>query len=342
MMEEMEHIWVDNDETNLNAFVKSVCTRLNYVLGSSNRGEQTFTQRIRFAFHDFSTPDTATGTGCRVGCKCGGSSSGIKLHVGRIDATSAGPARVPGPATDLNTTLAQFVAAGFHASETISPTACEHSLGRVHNSDNPNAFNSSFATATNLDGAEPFDSTPGVWDPNNINEYLKGTGSREGPLCIAENVADRSDYRVVSSTVTFSNTVKLMEWKAVDVMMDISLFGDASISGLIRNLHRTTQPPKTVSYCTASSTGISSTGTSSDLSGTGTSIFGSTICWPFNNTIAPGTTSLSFNNVPYPVNGNIFVLPAQSSFDSSSGSIIVKSATSGSSSRIVKSTTFAS
>ncbi|KAM0146237.1 hypothetical protein ACHAPG_011247 [Botrytis cinerea] len=381
----MEHIWVDNDGTNSNGFVKGVSPCLNYALGSSNQGEQTSAQWVRFAFHDFVTANTTTGTGVRVWqvltiqktvnaylsmsdnialavvasvAKCGGSNSGIKLRVGRIDATSAGPAGVPGPATDLNTTLAQFAAAGFDASQTIGLTACGHSLGRVHNSDTPNVVNSSFVTATNLDGGEPFDSTPGVLDPNNINDYLNGTGNRGGPLCTAANVADRSDYRlyisdnnatiqtmseetafqtkcnslfekmieVVPSTVTLSDAVKPMEWKAVDVLMDISLRGDVSISGLIRNLYTTTQPPKTVSYSTNSSTGNSSTGTSSETSGSGTSIFGSTTYWPFNSTIAPGTTSLSFNNVTYSVNDNIFVLPAQSSFDSSSGSVIVKSA----------------
>ncbi|KAF7918411.1 uncharacterized protein EAE97_011866 [Botrytis byssoidea] len=241
--------------------------------------------------------------------KCGGSSSGIKLRVGRIDATSA------------------------------SPAPCEHSLGRVHNPDGPNVFNSAFVTATNLDRVEPFDSTPGVWDPNNINEiYL--TSTQPFKVCQRRQHFKKPEKKntkckslsekmigVVSSKVTFSDTVQLMEWKAVDVMMDISLFGDVSISGLIRNLYTTTQPPKNISYSTTSSTGNSSTGTSSDLSGTGTSIFGSTIYWPLNSTIALGTTTLSFSNVPCPVNGNIFVLPAQSSFYSSSGSIIVKSAT---------------
>ncbi|KAK6610596.1 WSC domain-containing protein [Botrytis cinerea] len=383
MMEEMEHIWVDNDGTNSNGFVKGVSPCLNYALGSSNQGEQTSAQWVRFAFHDFVTANTTTGTGgmdASLGfestrgenhglfvndsltffkptvnaylsmsdnialavvasvAKCGGSNSGIKLRVGRIDATSAGPAGVPGPATDLNTTLAQFAAAGFDASQTIGLTACGHSLGRVHNSDTPNVVNSSFVTATNLDGGEPFDSTPGVLDPNNINDYLDGTGNRGGPLCTAANVADRSDYRlyisdnnatiqtmseetafqtkcnslfekmieVVPSTVTLSDAVKPMEWKAVDVLMDISLRGDVSISGLIRNLYTTTQPPKTVSYSTNSSTGNSSTGTSTRL--------------------LREQHLLSFNNVTYSVNDNIFVLPAQSSFDSSSGSVIVKSA----------------
>ncbi|KAF7904014.1 hypothetical protein EAF00_001348 [Botryotinia globosa] len=325
-MEEMGHIWVDNDENNLNAFVKGVCPCLNYALGSSTRGERTSAQWIQFVFHDFVTPDTATvlwmhsigfestrgendglftvnayssmsdnaASAVVAVAKCGGSSSGIKLRVGRIDAASVGPARVPGPATDLNTTLPQCAAAGFHASGTISLAACEHSLGSIHNLDDTNVSSSSFVTATNLDGVQPFDSTPSVWDPKNINEiYLTST----------------------------------QPFKVLDVMMDISLFGDASISGLSRNLHTTTQAPKTVSYSTTSSTGTFSTGTSSDLSGTGTSIFGSTIYWPFNSTIALGMTSLSFNNVPSPANGNVFVLPAQSSFYSSSGSIIVKSAT---------------
>ncbi|TEY67392.1 hypothetical protein BOTCAL_0127g00060 [Botryotinia calthae] len=359
MMEEMEHIWVDNDGTNSNGFVKGVSPCLNYALGSTSTTTGTGGMDASLGFettrgenHGLFVNDSLTFFKPTVNAylsisdnialavvasviKCGGSNSGIKLRVGRIDATSAGPA------------------AGFDASETIGLIACGHSLGSVHNSDTPNVVNFSFVTATNLDGGEPFDSTPGVLDPNSINDYLNGTGSRGGPLCTAENVADRSDYRlyisdnnatiqsmseeiafqtkcnslfekmieVVPSTVTLSDAVKPMEWKAVDVLMDILLSGDISISGLIRNLYTTTRPPKTVSYSTTSSTG-----TSSEISGSGTSIFGSTTYWPFNSTIAPGTTSLSFNNVTYLVNDNIFVLPAQSYFDSSSRSVIVKSA----------------
>ncbi|ESZ91631.1 hypothetical protein SBOR_7993 [Sclerotinia borealis F-4128] len=404
MMEEMEHVWVDNDGTNSNGFLKDVSPCLNYASGSSNQGRQTSAQWVRFAFHDFVTADAATGTGgmdASLGfesnrgenhgpfvndsltlfkptvsaylsmsdnaalavvaavAKCGGSDSGINLRVGRIDATSAGPAGVPGPPTDLNKTLAQFAASGFDASDTIALTACGHSLGRVHNSDTAIVVNSSFVSPTNLDGGDPFDSTPGVFDPNNINEYLNGTGNLGGPLCTAANVAFRSDYRlyisdnnatvqsmseetafqsrcnslfekmidVVPSTVTLSDAVQPMEWKAVDVMMDVSSAGNVSISGLIRNLYTTTQPPDTVSYTTTSSTTAkSSTATSSKKSGSGTSVFGSTTYWPFNSTIASGTTSLSFNNVSYPINDNIFVLPAQSSFDSKTGSLVVKSA----------------
>lgn len=60
MMEEMEYIWVDNDETNSNGFLKGVSPCLNYALGS---GEQTSAQRVRFAFHDFVTANVANDTG---------------------------------------------------------------------------------------------------------------------------------------------------------------------------------------------------------------------------------------------------------------------------------------
>lgn len=54
--------------------------------------------------------------------ECGGTTTGVPLRVGRIDAEEAGPAGVPEPTTDLETTLAQFAAAGFNQSETIALT----------------------------------------------------------------------------------------------------------------------------------------------------------------------------------------------------------------------------
>lgn len=50
-----------NDGTNSNSFVKGASPCLNYALGSSNQGEQTSAQWVRFAFHDFVTANTATG-----------------------------------------------------------------------------------------------------------------------------------------------------------------------------------------------------------------------------------------------------------------------------------------
>ena len=54
--------------------------------------------------------------------ECGGTTTGIPLRIGRIDADAAGPSGVPEPTTDLETTLAQFEAAGFNQSETITLT----------------------------------------------------------------------------------------------------------------------------------------------------------------------------------------------------------------------------
>jgi hypothetical protein len=133
----------------------------------------------------------------------------------------------------------------------------------------------------------------------------------------------------VPSTVTLSDPIIPMTWKGVDIMLDISSAGSISVSGLIRNLYTTTSPPVTVSYTTTSSNGNSSAKDSDAASGTGTgaSIFGSTTYWAFNSTIAsPGTTSLNFEDVAYPINDEIFVLPAQSSVDRTTKSFVVKAA----------------
>ena len=53
---------------------------------------------------------------------CGGSKTAIPLKVGRVDAQEAGPSGVPGPGTDIGTTLSQFAAAGFDQSDTIALT----------------------------------------------------------------------------------------------------------------------------------------------------------------------------------------------------------------------------
>lgn len=50
-----------NDGNNSNGFVKGASPCLHYALGSSNQGEQTSAQWVRFAFHDFVTANTATG-----------------------------------------------------------------------------------------------------------------------------------------------------------------------------------------------------------------------------------------------------------------------------------------
>ncbi|PBP17325.1 heme peroxidase [Diplocarpon rosae] len=277
---------------------------------------------------------------------CGAHPEAIPLRVGRIDATQAGPAGVPGPLDALEPTLARFAKAGFAANETIALTACGHSLGRVHHSNFPEIVDASAVSATNLNGGVAFDSSPAAVDPNVMNEYLTGTNGRGGPLVTSPNIAARSDLRLFSSdgnatiqtlsqtfaqtcsalfekmlntvpkTVSLSDPVAPQTWKATNVIYDISDDGGVRIEGLFRYLQTgDVAAPETVSYVTISSK-PSATQASNKVVGTGTSLFGNTTYWDFEGAIeSPGTTSLSFQGVDYPLNDEIFILATQSSVD---------------------------
>lgn len=130
----------------------------------------------------------------------------------------------------------------------------------------------------------------------------------------------------VPATVTLSDPVTPLTWKGVDVIMDISSAGLVSVSGLIRNLYTTITPPDTVSYTTTSAAGNSSAQTTDTTSGNGTSLYGNTTYWPFNTTIEQGTTSLNFEDVSYPINDEIFILPAQSLVNSTALSVDLRAA----------------
>ncbi|TVY40053.1 WSC domain-containing protein [Lachnellula occidentalis] len=403
-MEEMEHIWVDNNGANADGFVGAVSPCTNYVgRNGPNEGEQSSAQWVRTVFHDSVTANLAAGTGgldASLGfesdrpenlglfindtlrfmsptvsaylsmsdnialglvaslAECGGTTTGIPLRVGRIDAEEAGPAGVPMPTTDLETTLAQFAAAGFNQSETIALTACGHSLGRIHYSNFPDIVNASAVSTTNVNGGVGFDATPADFDNLVVTEYLGGTGSLGGLLVTAGNASDRSDFRLyvsdnnvtmqalsveatfqaqcnslfermintVPSAVTLSDPITPMTWKGVNLMLDISSTGAVSISGLIRNLYYYVAPPTVVYYDTSTTDNVySAVQVTAAASGFGTSIFGYTIYWPFNNTIAsPGTNSLNFEGISYPINDEIFILPAQST--SSRSNFVLKAA----------------
>ncbi|TVY88213.1 WSC domain-containing protein [Lachnellula willkommii] len=362
-MEEMEHILVDNNGANSDGFVNAVSPCSSYVgRNGPDSGEQSSAQWVRFVFHDSVTANLAAGTGgidASLGfesdrnenlglfvndtlrfmagglvaslAECGGTTTGVPLRVGRIDAEEAGPAGVPEPTTDLETTLAQFAAAGFNKSETIALT---------------------------IDGGVGFDATPAIFDNNVVTEYLGGTGQQGGLLVTAGNVSDRSDFRLyvsdnnatmqslsveatfqsqcnslfermintVPSAVTLSDPVVPMTWKGVDLGLDISSAGAVSIAGYIRNLYYSVAPPSVVYYDTTTSDNVTSAvQVTAAASAYGTSIFGYTIYYGFNSTIAsPGTNSLNFEGISYPVNDEIFILPTQST--SSQSSFVLKAA----------------
>ena len=58
---------------------------------------------------------------------CGGPL--VEFRAGRVDATQAGPSGVPRPETDLTDTLNQLSNAGFNEDDTITLTACGHTMG---------------------------------------------------------------------------------------------------------------------------------------------------------------------------------------------------------------------
>jgi len=191
----------------------------------------------------------------------------------------------------------------------------------------------SLANGSSLGGGEGFDTTLDVFDTKVVNEYLNGTGQLGGPLVTAPEIANRSDYRLyisdknatmqsisletafqtkcnalfermintVPSTVTLSNPIVPFKWKAVEIALDILSTGIVSTSGLICNLYTTTAPP-------AFQAAPHPLGQATHFPGTGTSRYGNTTYFPFNSILAPGTTSLSFKHVSYPINDSIFVL----------------------------------
>lgn len=63
-MEEMEHIWVDNNGANSDGFVNAVSPCTSYVgRNGPSSGEQSSAQWVRFVFHDSVTANLAAGTG---------------------------------------------------------------------------------------------------------------------------------------------------------------------------------------------------------------------------------------------------------------------------------------
>jgi hypothetical protein len=63
-----------------------------------------------------------------------------------------------------------------------------------------------------LDGPADFDTTPGNFDPLNVQQYLSGTGNGGGILAVGPNVTARSDFRIFNSDQ--NATVKTMTTQA--------------------------------------------------------------------------------------------------------------------------------
>lgn len=59
-------------------------------------------------------------------------------------------------------------------------------------------------TNPSLDGADSFDSTPGVFDPAVITVYLSSTGTKGGLLVTGPNVDEHSDFRLYNSNLNIT------------------------------------------------------------------------------------------------------------------------------------------
>ena len=127
--------------------------------------------------------------------QCGGPR--VPFRGGRKDATSAAPSGVPQPETSLADTLNQFANAGFVTGDTITLTACGHSVGGVHKATFPQVITSNTTDKiTGTDGRVDFDETVGTFDVNVASDYVKSTGAKGGPLVTTSNVTVRSDLRL--------------------------------------------------------------------------------------------------------------------------------------------------
>lgn len=138
----------------------------------------------------------ALGTVMAVGA-CGGPHIGMKG--GRIDATAAGPTGVPEPETNIQDTLTDFSNAGFVTDDAITLTACGHTMGGVHRAQFPQAVPASAVTSTNTDGRVAFDETVNTFDVGVVTDYVKGTGTKGGPLVTTANKTVNSDFRIYNS-----------------------------------------------------------------------------------------------------------------------------------------------
>ncbi|KAF5515474.1 WSC domain-containing protein [Colletotrichum siamense] len=137
----------------------------------------------------------------------------IPFRAGRIDATEAGPAGVPKPEDDLESTRQTFKRAGFndgkttafgkahisvrpnktYAEDMITMVACGHSLGNIHSVDFPEMV----AGETSEENIAHFDTSPTNFDNAVVTEYLENETAN--PLVVGANDTMNSDKRIFGS-----------------------------------------------------------------------------------------------------------------------------------------------
>ncbi|KAF9881256.1 wsc domain containing protein [Colletotrichum karsti] len=163
---------------------------------------------------------------------CGGPS--INFQSGRVDATFKNNPGVPQPGEVIQVFRNKFARVGFSPQEMIQATACGHTIGGVHSSENSDIVPAGQFT----NDVATFDSTDAVFDPKVVTEYLGG--STRNPLVVVPGTSKlkNSDFRVYNSdgnaTVSamtdpsvFSSTCKTVFEKMINVVPSGVTLGDA-------------------------------------------------------------------------------------------------------------------
>lgn len=136
----------------------------------------------------------------------------------------------------------------------------------------------------------------------------------------------------VPNSVNLSDPITPLTWKAVNVVQDVDDDGHVYVSGYIRYLYDpklSTLPPDTpIQFWTSTASGSrSQLQTSNATTESGAGLHGNSTYWPFNSSaLEPGTTSLGFLDVTYPVEDRIFVVPARSSYNRTTSELSVTAA----------------
>lgn len=93
---------------------------------------------------------------------CGGPK--LVYSGGRVDARSAGISGVPETDTGITETLDRMQAAGLSQADSITLTACGHTVGRIHHAGFPLVVGPEYVTSNNTGGGVDFDSTYTSYD----------------------------------------------------------------------------------------------------------------------------------------------------------------------------------
>ncbi len=292
----------------------------------------------------------ALGAAISVGA-CGGPQ--IPLRGGRIDATGPGASGVPEPESDVETTLADFSSAGFNQEDAIGLTACGHTMGGVHHDEFPQIVPESAVSVNNTAGRIPFDDTVANFDNNVVQQYIRGTGDRGGPLVTTANKTVQSDLRLFSSdgnatmqklaqsTDQFRSICTTLFTRMIDtvpkgvtltppidpssvtysnISLNVDWSGNMTLSGFLRYIEAagSASAPSSLTVTVVDRNGDlsrTSVEATTDRTDRSNGIYGPTFQYPFTISFegSSGLSGIEVGDQRFPLQDSLFVVPAMSS-----------------------------